>query len=74
MAIDQHIDELVRLYTAAIKSAGGGKSGADSESAAIALGMENAAMAAASAEAMMVQSIVAERMAVARMKAAGVKW
>ena len=72
MAIDQHIDELVRLYSAAIKTASG--PGAGSEAAAIALGMENAALAAASAEAAMVQSIVAERMAVARMKAAGMKW
>ena len=70
MAIDQQINELVRLYTVAVHASKGDHG---SDAAAMALGMEKAALHAASAEAAMIQSFTMERMAAAHMKAAGIK-
>jgi hypothetical protein len=68
--IDERIDEFVRLYTVAI-SAARGKNRV--EALAVADGMERAAMHAAAAEGAMVQAMTNERVAFARMMAAGIK-
>jgi hypothetical protein len=70
MAIDERINEMVKLYSVAI-AASHGKPG--TEALAVADGMERAALHAAGAEAAMVQAMTTERLTFARMQAAGIK-